>query len=260
VLRGEQNEPEERDMKKLICWTLFVCVALTALVGCSPSPQRQAVESITGTDLKRHLDILAADEFRGRSTPSPELKIASRYLAVMAESCGLKPLLHDGSFLQAIPLTVTEVDAARTQVVWKVAGGDREFSYLRDFGLQGRGLSSTRVSGRIIFLGLGLAAPDLDWDDIGTRDLNGRIVILLDPDLPEGHALMTAENRRMVRRRAWSVLQQGAAAVLTVVSEEREEKFQEKGYGFSPAADVTRLDGGHGRGIQGRICSHRFPS
>jgi hypothetical protein len=90
-----------------------------------------------------------------------------------------------------------------------------------------------------MFLGLGLSAPDLDWDDIAAQDLNGRIAILLDPELPEGHALMTAENRRLVRRRAWSVLQNGAAAVLTVISEDREEELQNNGYGFSPAADVT---------------------
>jgi hypothetical protein len=196
--------PEERDMKKSIRWTLFVCMALTVLAGCSPSPQRQAVESITGTDLKRHLDILldilAADEFRGRDTPSSELKIASRYLAVMAESYGLKPLLPDGSFLQAIPLTVTEVDASRTQVSSRSPEGNREFSYLCDFGLLGRGLASTQVSGRILFLGLGLSAPDLDWDDFAAHDLKGRIVILLDPDLPEGHAVMTEETRRLLRQ------------------------------------------------------------
>jgi len=235
--------PEERDMKKSIRWTLFVCVAFTALVGCSPSPQRQAVESITSAELKHHLDILAADEFRGRDTPSSELKIASRYLAVMAESYGLKPLLPDGSFLQAIPLTVTEVDASRTQVSSRSPEGNREFSYLRDFGLLGRGLASTQVSGRILFLGLGLSAPDLDWDDFAAHDLKGRIVILLDPDLPEGHAVMTEETRRLLRRRTWTVLQRGASAVLTVVSEVREEQFREQGHCFGPASSVRLRTG-----------------
>ena len=226
-------------MKRSICWTLSVSVALTALVGCSPSPQRQAVETITGADLKHHLDILAADEFRGRDTPSPELKIASRYLAVMAERYGLNPILPGGSFLQEIPLKVTEVDVSRTRVSSRLPEGDREFSYLLDFGLQGRGLASARVAGRILFLGLGLSAPDQDWDDIGALDLKGRIVVILDPDLPEGHALMTAENRRLVRRRSWTVLQKGASAVLTVVSEAREERFQEGGHRFGPARDVA---------------------
>jgi hypothetical protein len=209
------------------------------LVGCSPSPRDRALDSITQADLKRHLDILAADEFRGRDTPSPELKIASRYLAVWAESYGLQPLLPDGSYLQAIPLRVTEVDSARTEVVFRSSRGNREFAYLRDFGLLGRGLSSAQASGRIFFLGLGLSAPDLGWDDIGELDLEGSIVILLDPELPETHNLMTPENRRLVRRRTWSALQKGAAAVLTVISEGREEALKEADLGFSPARDVA---------------------
>ena len=230
-------------MKKSIHWTLFVCVALTALVGCSPPPKKQALESITAVDLKDHLDILDADEFRGRDTPSPELKIASRYLAVMAESYGLKPLLPDGSFLQAIPLTVTEVDASRTQVSLRSPAGTRDFSYLHDYGLLGGGLASTQVSGRILFLGLGLSAPDLDWDDMAAKDLKDRIVIVLDPDLPEGHALMTEENRRLLRRRTWTVLQRGASAVVTVVSEAREEQFREQGHCFGPASSVKLRTG-----------------
>jgi len=230
-------------MKRSIRWTVSVCVALTALAGCAPSPQRQAVESITGADLKHHLDILAADEFRGRDTPSPELKIASRYLAVMAERYGLKPLLADGSYLQEIPLTVTEVDASRTHVSSRSPEGNQEFSYLRDFGLQGRGLASARVAGRVLFLGLGLSAPDQDWDDIAAHDLKGRIVIVLDPDLPEGHALMTEETSRLLRRRTWTVLQRGASAVLTVVSEAREERFREMGHHFGPASSVKLRTG-----------------
>ena len=226
-------------MKRMILWMAAAGALIAVLAGCSLSPMDQALESINTADLKRHLDILAADEFRGRDTPSPELKIASRYLAVLVESYGLKPLLPDGSFLQAIPVSVTEADVSQTEALFRSPRGDREFSYLRDFGLQSRGLSSTQASGRIIFLGLGLSAPDLGWDDIGKLDLEGTIVVLLDPDLPEDHRLMTAENRRLVRRRAWPILQEGAEAVLTVISVEREEALREKGLGFSPARDVA---------------------
>ena len=233
-------------MIRSIRWALSVCMGLAVLAGCSSSPQTQAVESITGADLKLHLDILAADEFRGRDTPSPELKIASRYLAAMAERYGLKPLLPDGSFLQEIPLALTEVDAFRTRVSFRSSGADQEFSYLRDYGLQGRGLASARVAGRVLFLGLGLSAPDQNWDDIGALDLKDRILVILDPDLPEGHALMTAQNRRLLRRRSWTALQRGALAVLTVVSEAREDRFREKGLRFRPARDVALVSAQQG--------------
>ena len=40
-----------------------------------------------------HMKLLAADEFRGRNTPSIELKIVSKYIALKAEELGLLPLL-----------------------------------------------------------------------------------------------------------------------------------------------------------------------
>ena len=226
-------------MRRPIRGLATAAVLALALTGCSPSPRDRALGSIDTADLKRHLDILAADEFRGRDTPSPELKIASRYIAVLAESYGLDPLLPDGSFLQEIPVTVTEADASRTGASFRSVRGDGEYVYLRDFVLQGRGLSPSRVRGRVVFLGLGLSAPDLGWDDIGELDLAGTIVVMLDPDLPEDHRLMTPENRRLLRRRPWTILQKGAAAVLTAISEEREARLREGGGGFSPARDVA---------------------
>lgn len=57
-------------MNKSIRWMAAAGVLTAVLSGCSPSPKQQALESITAMDLKHHLDILAADEFRGRDTPS----------------------------------------------------------------------------------------------------------------------------------------------------------------------------------------------
>ena len=84
--------------------TRFAFILLFAFsFGCKSS-QQKAVESITAEELKVHLDVIASDEFRGRNTPSQELKITSRYIATFAESYGLKPLMPDGSFFQEIPL------------------------------------------------------------------------------------------------------------------------------------------------------------
>ncbi len=209
--------------------------------GCSPSPEWRAADSITAEELKTHLDILASDEFRGRNAPSPELKIASRYLAVWAESYGFEPLLPDGRFLQPIPLVTIEADADLTHTVWASRAGRREFVLAQDFGLLGRISEPMRVSSSVLFVGLGLSAPDQKWDDMESLDLEGQIVVMLDPDLPAGHSLMQDANRRLLRRRSWAALQKGAAAVLIVISEAREREFRERGHSFSPVASV-RLD------------------
>jgi hypothetical protein len=211
------------------------------LAGCSPSPERRGADSITAEELKIHLDILAADEFRGRNTPSPELKITSRYLAVLAASYGFMPLLPDGEYLQPIPLVTIGADAERTRMTWTSSRGRQEFDLAQDFGFSGRISKPMRVSGPVLFVGLGLSAPDQNWDDMAALDLTGHLVVMLDPDLPEGHLLMADASRRLFRRRSWAALQKGATAVLTVISEAREREFQERGMDFSPVTNV-RLD------------------
>jgi len=63
-----------------------------------------------------HLRFLAADEFRGRNSSSNELKIASRCIVIMAEKCGLKPIIPNGSFSQEVPLEVTTVSESRSVI------------------------------------------------------------------------------------------------------------------------------------------------
>ena len=91
----------------------IVCLFISGgLVSCTS--QQDGLQSIRAEDMEFHMKFLAADEFRGRNTPSTELKIASKYIALMAERIGLQPLLPDGSFLQEIPLDVTAVSESGT--------------------------------------------------------------------------------------------------------------------------------------------------
>ena len=229
-------------MKRLVPVVLILGLVFCHLTGCSSSRLNQAAASITEEELKTHLEFLASDEFRGRNTPSPELKIASRYLAVLAERSGLQPLLPEGTYLQEIKLVVTEADRTRTRIQLRSGTGIREFSYGQDFGLLGRGLASAQVSDRVLFLGLGLSASESGWDDIGSLNLKDRIVLVLDPELPESHVLMQEDTRRLLRRRSGFLIQQGAAAVLTVVSEAREQGFQNQRLGFAEASSVRLSD------------------
>jgi len=99
---------------------LFSSLTIIVIIGAYsgyPAGTGGAVESITTDELRLHLSFLAADEFAGRDTPSPELKITSRYLATMVESYGLQPLMPDGSWYQSIPLDITEADPVATRLI-----------------------------------------------------------------------------------------------------------------------------------------------
>lgn len=211
--------------------SLSILLLLFLTFGCK-STQQKAVESITEKELKVHLDILASDEFQGRNTPSQELKIASRYIATLAESYGLKPLMPDGSFFQKIPLKVSTIDQAQSRMQLRIGKRIKNFSFPEDFGIYGRSFQDMEISGDVLFVGFGLSSPESDWDDLEGLDLKGKVVVMLEPDLPENHKLRTPENQRLLYRRSRVIGSGGAAAVLIAISEEREKNFSEKGYLF----------------------------
>jgi len=70
---------------------------LAVLTGCAKDPASRALDSIRAEDMKFSQRFLGSPAFRGRSTPSAELDIASEYNALTAQRIGLKPLLPGGS-------------------------------------------------------------------------------------------------------------------------------------------------------------------
>lgn len=220
---------------------MVILVLIILSFGCETQQQR-AVESITAEELKVHLDVIATDEFRGRNTPSQELKIASRYIATLAESYGLKPLMPNGSFFQEIPLEVNTIDQAQTRIRLILGNRIHNFSFSDDFGIYGRSVQDMKMAGRVLFVGFGFSSPESGWDDLEGLDLKGKIVVMLDPDLPEDHKLRTPENRRLLYRRSRAIGSRGAAAVLIVVSKEREKKFADNGIFFDNTPRCQLVD------------------
>ena len=210
----------------------FVAAGLAALLSsCSGGGTARALESIRAGDMRFHMAFLGAPEFRGRNTPSAELNIASKYIALTAERIGLEPLMPGGSFYQAVPVEVTSIVPGASRLRLAADGAERSFTFPAD-ATAGRTFEPGKAAGEIVFLGYGLKAPELGWDDLGDIDVKGKVAILLDAVLPEGHPLRPAENRRLLAGRAGALREKGAAAVVTIIAEEREARLGEKGLAF----------------------------
>jgi len=214
---------------------MFRLLTSIAMILCLSVPlgaQKKGMNSITAADLKFHLDFIASDEFEGRDTPSTGLKIASRYVAMMAEKYGFKPLMPDGSYFQNIPLEISKISDARTYIQVEDKYGERIFRFPRALGIPGRSVPEGVYSGGIVFVGFGLENPNIGWDDYAGIDCEGKIVVMLDGTITPQHVLSQLEHQRALRRRYNAARAKGAVAVLTVVSEEREEGFERNGWFF----------------------------
>ena len=103
------------------------------LSGCSSGDATsRGLASIRGEDMKLPMKFLGSPEFLGRSTPSAELDIAAKYIALTAERIGLKPLLPGGSYYQEVPLEVTTIGPCSSSLRLVEAGGSRTFTFPAD--------------------------------------------------------------------------------------------------------------------------------
>lgn len=130
------------------CLMAFASLQSTALGQISPklSPERiAAINSVSKSKLQGTVAFLASDEMKGRMTPSPELAIASRYVATRLQAAGLVPIGKDDSFFQVqtwpqitLPTNATlSVDGKAVKVLGILAAGSNEVT------LEGKLLTET---------------------------------------------------------------------------------------------------------------------
>ena len=199
--------------------------------------QQRGVDSITAEDLRTHLCVIASDESQGRDTPSTALNMVSRYLATMAERVGCKPLMPEGSFFQYLPLEVTAVSESKSRLRVVSEAADECFYFPQSFG--GSFRASSFWGGELVFVGFGLKAPGKEWEDYTDPQVSGKAVVVLDGELPAGHALRTDE--ATLAARVAALRRSGAGLVLTVIHREREKEMLARGASFQRMSSVAML-------------------
>jgi len=218
-------------ISRRISTAIIMACLVFILASCSGDVTTRALDSIRPEDMTFHQKFLSSPEFLGRNTPSAEQDIASRYIALVAERIGLKPLMPGGSYYQVVPVEATTVVTRESGLRLVAEGHERTFSFPADATV-GRSFEPGKASGEIVFVGYGLSAPQLGWDDLAGVDLKGKVAIILDATLPDGHPLKPAETRRLLAGRMGALRERGAAAAVTIVTEEREARLVEKGLSF----------------------------
>jgi hypothetical protein len=214
----------------IVLSTAYLLAALTVCSG--GGGVSKALGTIRAEDMKFHMRFLAATEFRGRNTPSVEQDIASKYIALTAERIGLAPLMRGGSYYQEVPVEVTVIVPQASRLRLLVGSREQTLHFPKEVTAAWN-FAAGKVSGEAVFLGLGLCAPQLDWDDCAGIDLQGKIAVVLDVALPDDHVLKPAENRRVLMSRVGALRTKGAAGAVVVINAEREAHLADDGLSFN---------------------------
>ncbi len=171
--------------------------------------REEAVAEITPEEFFTYLGDLSSDEMRGRNTGSPEYDSAARYVASKVQQMGLSPAGDDGTFFQSVPFR----NATHSEPPKLTINGE-ELTFEKDFGLRPiHGASEVALNAPVVFVGLGISAPDLGYDDYANVDVAGKFVMFID-DMPT--AFSSLERTVLWGSKTETAMKRGALGVILV--------------------------------------------
>ena len=201
-------------MKRVLA---ILCVAAMPLV--AEEQKAPENESIKQSNLRADLFFLAGDSMRGRLTNTNENRAAADFIRARFERLGLKPAAPGGSYFQTYNLMSATLGDGNSLDVVSNDGVTRHLVEGQEFYPQ-RFSASARVSAPVVFVGFGISAPRLSYDDYN-GDVKGKIVLALDhepgernPD-SEFDGVVTSE-WSTTWRKALAAQEKGAVGVLFV--------------------------------------------
>ncbi|MFQ5827736.1 MAG: M20/M25/M40 family metallo-hydrolase [Candidatus Methylomirabilia bacterium] len=169
--------------------------------------------------LWNQVKILSAPEMEGRASGTPGIERAARHIASVFREAGLTPGGRDGSFFQPFEVTTGIRLGFPTNLTLltpdhRPLGLGQEFTPLAVS-------ASGEAAGELVFVGYGITAPDLEYDDYAGLDVRGKIVLAMtrepryhDPESPFRRPDAYHYSQR--RHKIINAREHGAAAILLV--------------------------------------------
>jgi hypothetical protein len=200
---------------------LIAPVATLALLGCVSAPDNYAeatasrpiapaaiaaAPQIDTALMRTMIETLSSDAFEGRG-PSTEAEPKTLdYIVSQFKAAGLQPGNH-GLWLQDVPtVEITAENVSPLRVTGR--GAPLSFKYGSDFvAASYRVTPRTALDGSdLVFVGYGINAPELGWNDYAGLDMRGKTAVILvnDPDYADTDQTGLFKGRRMTYYGRWS--------------------------------------------------------
>ncbi len=132
--------------------------------------------SISSNEILGFADELSSEKYSGRLSGSPEYLDAAKFCADKFAEWGIQPA-NNGSYFQYFPNEYSEVLTTGSLVYMSPENKKFQYTFPDDY-LPGSNSASGTVTGEMVYVGYGISAPELNYDDYKNVDVKGKIIIL----------------------------------------------------------------------------------
>ena len=168
-----------------VCTTLFLGLLSSVALAqnadeVADSALMQVLKQVDAERIKGHLYFLADDLLEGRLPGTMGYDIAAKYVETQFIGMGLEPAGVNGSYRQPVLLRKAESDAKETSfTIQNKEGLKQELILGKDFIMM-RNLRSPKeeLQVPVMFIGYGVHAPEIGYDDFAGVDVRGKAVAL----------------------------------------------------------------------------------
>jgi hypothetical protein len=188
--------PTERNRAR---WALAAILVLTGCLVFAEAPQvaqkadplgeehlMEVMHSISSRTLFNYVKELCSDKYAGRLTGTPGYNAAAEWAIGLLKQWKIRPAGDEGTYLQKFPDPYTLVlpggGLALRVPVGNQAYINRPYTFEQDF-FPGSTSDSGEVTADVVYVGYGITAPELHYDEYAGVDVKGKLV-LVEPEVP----------------------------------------------------------------------------
>ena len=150
-----------------------------------PSSLQPGFAVIRESSLRANLTFFAGDGLEGRMSLQPGDQAAAEWVASEFAKAGLQPAAKDAagvpSYLQAVPLVEYKPDPAALRLTM-TAPATKQWG---SADITGSFRQNVDVTGGLVYVGFGITAPELNYDDYANVDVRGKVVLLMEHEPQE---------------------------------------------------------------------------
>jgi hypothetical protein len=167
---------------------LLVCLFFVASHHAAGEKEKviNAMHNISSHTLFHYVKELSRCEYNGRLGGTPGYNKSAEWVISLFKKWGVKPAVNGNSFLQEFKNPYTLIYPGSTLYLHVPTGKKglikKEYIYEKDFH-PGATSGNGELSARVVYVGYGITAPELGYDDYKRVNVKGKIV-MMEPEVP----------------------------------------------------------------------------